>query len=99
MLLGASGSICKWINLNFSEKLFLKKRKILMSFGKETKRKMAIRMHFSQAQIDVSPKIALQLEIFFWSPFPLVLLRDFFKKYLELTVYQLWNMVRIIRKM
>ena len=31
-----------------------------MFFGKEIKRKMAIRMYYSQAEIDRPPKIALQ---------------------------------------
>ena len=31
-----------------------------MFFGKELKRKVAIRMHYSQADIDVPPKITLQ---------------------------------------
>ena len=35
-----------------------------MIFGKEKKRKVAIRMHYSQAEIDIPPKITLQPEFF-----------------------------------
>ena len=49
-----------------------------MFFGKEVKRKVAIRMHYNQAKIDVLPKITLQPE-FFLSPFSLVILKAFLK--------------------
>ena len=55
-----------WI---FSKNYFLKKGKTLMCFGKEIKRKVAIRMHYSQAKIDEPPKITLEFEFFLWSPF------------------------------
>ena len=48
----------------FLKNYFLKKEKIFMFFGKEIKRKVAIRMHYSQAVIDMPPKIALQPEFF-----------------------------------
>ena len=48
----------------FSKNYVLKKGKILMFFGKEIKRKAAIRMHYSQAEIDIPPKITLQVEFF-----------------------------------
>ena len=51
-----------------------------MLFGKEIKRKVALRMHYCRAELDVPPKIALQPEFFFSSPFSLVLLKDFFLK-------------------
>ena len=35
-----------------------------MFLGKEKERKVAMRMHYSQAEIDISPKITLQLEFF-----------------------------------
>ena len=40
----------------------LKKDKLLMFFGKEIKRKVAIRMHYSQAEVHIPPKITLQPE-------------------------------------
>ena len=72
---GASENICKWIPMNFFKKYILKKGKILMYFGKEIKRKVAIRMHYSQAEIDTPPKITLQPEFFLWSPFSLMFLK------------------------
>ena len=42
----------------------LKKGKLLMFFEKEIKGKVAIRMHYSQAEIDILPKITLQPEFF-----------------------------------
>ena len=78
-VIGASENICKWILINFSKNYVLKKGKILMFFGKEIKRKAAIRMHHSQAEIVISPKITSQPEFFLWSPFSLVLLKDFLK--------------------
>ena len=50
-----------------------------MFFGKEIKRKVAIRMHYSQAEIDIPPKITLQPEFFLNSSFFLELLKDFLK--------------------
>ena len=38
----------------------MKKEKILMFFGKEIKRKVAIRMQYNQAEINIPPKITLQ---------------------------------------
>ena len=35
-----------------------------MCFGKEIKVKVAIRMHYNQAEIDIPPKITLQPEFF-----------------------------------
>ena len=35
-----------------------------MFFGKEIKQKVAIRMHYSQAEIDIPPKITLKPEFF-----------------------------------
>ena len=58
-VIGASESICKWILMNFFEKLYFEKMKILMFFGKEIKQKVAIKMHYSQAEIDILPKITL----------------------------------------
>ena len=42
---GASENICKWVLMNFFEKLCFEKKKgkILMFFGKEIKRNVAIR--------------------------------------------------------
>ena len=68
-----------WFFLIFLKNYVLKKGKILMFFKKEIKQKVAIRMHNSQAEIDMPPKITLQPEFFLWSPFSLVLLKDFFK--------------------
>ena len=65
----------------FSKNYVLKKGKILTFFGKEIKWKVAIRMHYSQAEIDRPPKIALQPTFFLLYPFSLMLLMDFFKKY------------------
>ena len=48
-------------------------------FGKEIKWKVIIRMHYSQAEIDIPPKITLQPELFLWYPFSLMLLMDIFK--------------------
>ena len=73
-----SENICKWILMNFFEKVF-EKGKISMFFGKEIKRMVAIRMHYSRAEINIPPKIILQPEFFFWSPFSFVLLKDFLK--------------------
>ena len=50
-----------------------------MFFGKEIKRKVAKRMHYSQAELDISPKITLQTEYFLWYPLYLVLLMDLLK--------------------
>ena len=50
-----------------------------MFFGNKIKRKVAIRMHYNQAAIDIPPKITLQPEFFHRSSFPLVLLKDFLK--------------------
>ena len=50
--------------MNFFEKLCFEKGKILMFLGKEIKRKVAKRMHYSQAEIDIPPKITLQPEFF-----------------------------------
>ena len=43
------------INTNefFPKNYVLKKGKILMFYGKELKRKMAIRMHYSQSESDI----------------------------------------------
>ena len=51
-------------NEYFSKNNVLESGKMLMFYGKEIKRKMAIRMHYSQAEIDIPPKIALQPEFF-----------------------------------
>ena len=48
----------------FSKNYALKRGKILMFFGMEIKRKVAIKMHYSQAEIDVPAKIELQPEFF-----------------------------------
>ena len=42
----------------------MEKGEIIMFFRKEIKRKMAIRMHYSQAEIDIPPKVTLQPEFF-----------------------------------
>ena len=64
-VIGASKNICKRILKNFFEKLCFKKRKTInVFFGKEIKRKVSIRMHYSQAEIDMPPKITLQPECF-----------------------------------
>ena len=64
-VIGASENICKRILMNFFEKLcFLKKGKILMFFVEEIKRKVAIRIHYRQAELDISSKITLQSEFF-----------------------------------
>ena len=56
----SSESICKRILMNY----VLKKGKKIVFFGKEVKRKVAIRTHYSQAEIDIQQKIALQPEFF-----------------------------------
>ena len=76
--IGASENVCKWILMNFFEKLCFEKRENINGFGKEIKRKVAIRMHYSQAEIDIPPKITLQPEFFLRSPLFLVLLKNFF---------------------
>ena len=48
---------------------FLKKGKIFMYFGKNVKWKMVIRMHYSQAEMDIPPKMTLQPDIFPLIPF------------------------------
>ena len=58
---------------------FLKKGKMLMFFGKETKWKVVIRMHYNQAEIDIPQKITLQSEFFLLSHLSLMLLTDFLK--------------------
>ena len=63
-VIGASENICKWILMSFLEKLFWKKGKYQCFFGKEIKRKVGIRMHYSQAEIDIPPKITLKPEFF-----------------------------------
>ena len=65
-----------WI---FSKNYILKKRENINVFWKEIKWKVAKRMFYSQAEIDISPKITLQPEFLLWSPFSLVLLMDFLK--------------------
>ena len=47
--------------MNIFEKLYFEKKKgkILMNFEKEIKRKVAKSMHYSQAEIDIPPKITL----------------------------------------
>ena len=61
--IGASENSCKRILIIFFKKIcFEKRKKILMYFGKEIKRKLAIKMHYSQAEIDIPPKITLQPE-------------------------------------
>ena len=64
-VIGASENICKWIIMIFffSKNYVLKNGKISMFFGKEIKRKVAIRIYCSP------PKNTLQPEFFFWSPF------------------------------
>ena len=47
----------------FSKNYVLKTGKI-RSFGKKIKRKVAMRMHYSQAEINIPPKFTLQLEFF-----------------------------------
>ena len=51
--------------MNFFEKLCFEKRENINFFEKEIKRKAAIRMHYSQAEMYIPPKITLQPEIFF----------------------------------
>ena len=84
----------KWY---FPKNYVLKKGKLSMFFRKEIKRKVEIRMHYSQAEINIPSKITLQSQFFLWFPISLVLLKDFLK-YVELIAYQLWNKVRIIKK-
>ena len=79
-IIGASEIICKWILLIFFWKNYvLRKGKILMFIGREIKRKVAIRMDYSQAEIDIQPKITLQPEFFLWPPFFLSVIKRLFK--------------------
>ena len=78
-VLGASENICKWILMIFFERLCFEKRENINVFRKKIKLKVAIRMHYSETEIDIPPKITLQLEFFLWSPSSLVLLKDFLK--------------------
>ena len=55
-------------------------------------------MHYYEAEIDIPPKIMLQSEFFLWYPFSVALYLQTFKKYAQLSVYQLWNSARIIKK-
>ena len=50
--------------MNSFEKLCFAKRENINVFGKEIKRKLAIRMHYSQAKIHILPKITLKPEFF-----------------------------------
>ena len=43
--------------MNFFEKMCFEKRENINIFGKEIKRKVDIRMHYGQAEIDIPPKI------------------------------------------
>ena len=80
-VIGASGNICKLILMIFLKNYVLKKRKIIMFCGKEIKRKVAISMHYTQAEIDVPPKITLQPEFFLWSPFFFSVIKRRFKSF------------------
>ena len=51
--------------MTFFEKLCFEKRENINVFWKDIKRKVAIRMHYSQAEIDISSKITLQPKFFF----------------------------------
>ena len=59
--------------------MFFKKEKSNVFFLKEIKRKVAIRMCNSQAEIDMPPKITLQPEIFPLIPFFLSVMKRLFK--------------------
>ena len=48
----------------FFEKLCFEKRENINDFWKGNKTKVAIRVHYSQAEIDILPKITLQPEFF-----------------------------------
>ena len=65
MLLGLR-KIFTNVNTNefFSKNYVLKYGKILMFFGKEIKRKVTIRIHYSQAEKEIPAKITLQPEFF-----------------------------------
>ena len=45
---------------DFLEKICFEKGKKIMLFAKELKQKVAIGMHFIQAEIDIKPKITLK---------------------------------------
>ena len=81
-VIGTSEIIYKWILtifFFFLKNYVLKKGKIIIFFGQEIKRKVAKRMHYSEAEIDISPIITLQPEFFLRSSFSLVLLMNFLK--------------------
>ena len=70
----------KMNNIEFSQKkLFMAERENINFFGKEIKWKVVIRMHYSQTEINILPKITLQPEFFLWCPSSLMLLVDFLK--------------------
>ena len=53
---------------------------------------VAIRMHYSQAELDIPPNIALEPEFFLLSPFSLVLLKDFLKICkINSISYEIWS--------
>ena len=47
----------------FLKKYLLRKGKIFF-FGQNIKKKVVIRMHYSQLEVDIPPKITLQSEFF-----------------------------------
>ena len=61
-VIGALDNICKRIRMIFFEKLCFEKRENINVFGKEMKRKIAIRMHYSQAETDIPAKITSKPE-------------------------------------
>ena len=67
--------------MNFFGKLFFDKKKNINGSRKEIKRKVVIRMHYSQAEIDIPSKMTLESEFFLSSPFSLVLLTNFMYNY------------------
>ena len=87
----------------FLKNYVLKKGKILV-FGKELKWKVAIRIHYNQAGIDILPKITLQLKFFLWSSFTLVLLKGILKihsgtlkiAHQEESIRLKWNLIHAI---
>ena len=64
-IIGASENICKWILMNFFEKLCFEKRESINVFWKGNKTKGGSKdALYSQAKIDISPKITSQPEFF-----------------------------------
>ena len=82
----------------FQKNFFMKKGKILVFFGKEIKRKGGNKNAIMSGSDLLIAKKYTTTWVFLLIPFFFSVIKRFFKKYVELTVDQLWNTPIIIIK-